>query len=178
MLPSDRWPATCIAHERREPGRVYVGPDWRDSCGHRYCPDRGDVDKLAKVTTMPSATKLKTLRAALDERKVTTESELANLRSELRVLGGDSEDERGSLGNHLADDGSNVQEQERILRVEGDLQMMLGQINEAFERMDDGTFGTCARCGKPINEERLEYLPFVAYCIDCQTIIERQNGGG
>ncbi len=127
---------------------------------------------------MPSATKLKTLRLALTERKATTEAELANLRSELRALSGDSEDERGSLGNHLADDGSNVQEQERILRVEGDLRMMLGQINEAFERMDAGTYGACARCGKPIDEERLEYLPFVAYDIDCQIIIERQTGGG
>jgi DnaK suppressor protein len=126
---------------------------------------------------MIAENKLKSLRAALDERKATTEAELANLREELRDLGGDSDDENGSVGNHLADDGSNVQEQERILRVEADLQGILGQINEAFERMDEGTYGTCARCGKEIAEERLEYLPFVSYCITCQAEIERQNGG-
>ncbi len=117
------------------------------------------------------------LRAALIERKATTETDLENLARELRELGVDSSEERGSLGNHLADDGSNMQEQERILRVDGDLRAMLGQIDEAFQRMDDGTFGTCARCGEPIGQERLEYLPFVAYCIDCQTIVERENGG-
>ena len=126
---------------------------------------------------MVAARKLKSLRAALDERKATTESELANLREELRDLGGDSDDENGSVGNHLADDGSNVQEQERILRVEADLKSILGQINDAFGRMDEGTYGICARCGKPIAPERLEYLPFVAYCIDCQAIVERQVGG-
>ncbi len=126
---------------------------------------------------MIAAKKLKSLRTGLDERKATTETELANLREELRELGGDSDDENGSVGNHLADDGSNVQEQERILRVESDLQGILMQINEAYERMDEGTYGTCARCGNPIAEERLEYLPFVAYCIECQSIIERQNGG-
>jgi DnaK suppressor protein len=128
-------------------------------------------------TKMIAAKKVKTLRAALDERKATTEAELANLQEELRALGGDSDDENGSVGNHLADDGSNVQEQERILRVEADLQGVLTQINEAYGRMDDGSYGTCARCGNPIAEERLEYLPFVAYCIECQTILERQNGG-
>jgi len=117
------------------------------------------------------------LRAALIERKATTETDLENLARELRELGVDSSEERGSLGNHLADDGSNMQEQERILRVDGDLRAMLGQIDEAFQRMDDGTFGTCARCGEPIGQERLEYLPFVAYCIDCQAIVERENGG-
>jgi RNA polymerase-binding transcription factor DksA len=126
---------------------------------------------------MIAAKKLKSLRSSLDERKATTETELANLREELRALGGDSDDENGSVGNHLADDGSNVQEQERILRVEADLQSIFGQINDAYERMDEGTYGICARCGKEIAEERLEYLPFVAYCIDCQSIIERENGG-
>jgi len=117
------------------------------------------------------------LRAALIERKATTETDLENLARELRELGVDSSEERGSLGNHLADDGSNMQEQERILRVDGDLRAMLGQIDEAFQRMDDGTFGTCARCVEPIGQERLEYLSFVAYCIDCQAIVERENGG-
>ena len=125
---------------------------------------------------MIAATKLSSLRAALDERKATTETELANLHEELRALGGDSDDENGSVGNHLADDGSYVQEQDRILRVEADLTSILNQINDAFDRIDNGTYGVCARCEKPIAEERLEYLPFVAYCIDCQAFLERQNG--
>ncbi len=127
---------------------------------------------------MSTTIDLEPLRAALTDRKAATEADLENLARELRELGGDNGDEGGSLGNHLADDGSNVQEQERIIRVDGDLRAMLVQIDDAFERMDAGTYGTCARCGKPIAAERLEYVPFVAYCIDCQAIVERQNGGG
>ncbi len=126
---------------------------------------------------MSTPTTTDAFRATLTERKATVERELANLEHEMRQLGGDNEDERGSLGNHLADDGSNMQEQERILKVEGDLRAVLDQVNEAFVRLEDGTFGICQRCQKPIGAERLEYVPFVRYCIDCQGIVERENGG-
>ena len=33
----------------------------------------------------------------------------------------------------------------------------------------------CQRCGKPIGEERLEAFPYVAYCIECQSLIEREQ---
>jgi RNA polymerase-binding transcription factor DksA len=33
----------------------------------------------------------------------------------------------------------------------------------------------CQRCGKPIGEERLEAFPYVAYCIECQSLVERDQ---
>jgi DnaK suppressor protein len=119
----------------------------------------------------------KQFEKALLERRETVEAELSNLNEELRLLGGEQDNEASSLGNHMADDGSNVQEQERILRVSSDLGSVLEQVNQALERIGDGTYGTCVRCEKPINRERLEFLPYAAYCIDCQSVIERQNGG-
>ena len=41
--------------------------------------------------------------------------------------------------------------------------------------MANGAYGICQRCGKPINEERLEAFPYVAFCIDCQSLLERQQ---
>ncbi len=116
----------------------------------------------------------KQFRTALQERRETIETELGQLDEELRLLGGDQEIESGSLGNHMAEDGSSMQEQERILRVSGDLRSVLDQVNEALGRIDNGTFGTCVRCGKPINPERIEAFPYVAHCIECQTLLERQ----
>lgn len=94
---------------------------------------------------------------------------------EIKDLGIDQGLEGGSLGNHLAEDGSNVTESERLGTISDDFRDMLGQVNAALERIDEGTFGACQRCGKPINEERLEAFPYVPFCIECQQILEREN---
>jgi RNA polymerase-binding transcription factor DksA len=41
--------------------------------------------------------------------------------------------------------------------------------------MDQGQYGICQRCGKPINPERLEAFPYVTFCIDCQSLLERER---
>ncbi|HEY7034119.1 MAG TPA: TraR/DksA C4-type zinc finger protein [Thermomicrobiales bacterium] len=102
-------------------------------------------------------------------------ADLERLGQEMLWLGTDQEDERGSLGNHLADDGSNVMEQERISTMTEDLRDVLRQIDGALHRLDNGRYGTCQRCGKPINEDRLEAFPYVEFCIECQSFLERQR---
>jgi RNA polymerase-binding transcription factor DksA len=44
----------------------------------------------------------------------------------------------------------------------------LRDINEALHRMDDGTYGQCTTCGVQLRLERLEVLPQVALCMECQ----------
>lgn len=116
-----------------------------------------------------------TLRKRLEERRAEIESDMSYMAAEMRSIGVDQDEENGSLGNHIADDGSNVAEAERIVTVSEDLQQILAQVNAALERMSDGTYGTCQRCERPIGEERLEAFPYVAYCIECQSIIEREQ---
>jgi RNA polymerase-binding transcription factor DksA len=119
--------------------------------------------------------KLEAAGTALTTRRDEVLTELERLGQEMQWLGTDQEDERGSLGNHLADDGSNVMEQERIGTVTEDLRDVLRQIDGALSRIENGTYGICRRCGKPINEERLEALPYVEFDIECQSILERQR---
>ena len=45
----------------------------------------------------------------------------------------------------------------------------LKQIDDALERMDEGTYGICESCGLEIAEERLDAMPFTRLCRDCQT---------
>ena len=115
------------------------------------------------------------LRKRLEERRAEIESDMSYMAAEMRSIGVDQDEENGSLGNHIADDGSNVAEAERIVTVSEDLQQILAQVNAALERVSDGTYGTCQRCERPIGEERLEAFPYVAYCIECQSIIEREQ---
>ena len=44
---------------------------------------------------------------------------------------------------------------------------ILHSIDEALKRLDDGTYGTCDSCGKPISEGRLEARPYAVFCIEC-----------
>ncbi len=41
------------------------------------------------------------------------------------------------------------------------------QIKSALKRMELGTYGDCTNCGNPINEARLDALPYAATCIEC-----------
>ena len=50
----------------------------------------------------------------------------------------------------------------------------LKQIDDALERLDDGTYGVCESCGLEIAEERLEAMPFSRLCRDCQQDQERE----
>jgi RNA polymerase-binding protein DksA len=42
------------------------------------------------------------------------------------------------------------------------------QIDAALEKIEQGNYGVCELCDRPISEERLEVLPFAALCVDCQ----------
>ena len=53
---------------------------------------------------------------------------------------------------------------------------MVADIDQALLRMDEGSYGVCARCGKEIPERRLEALPTARYDAECQALIEQGTG--
>ena len=56
----------------------------------------------------------------------------------------------------------------RQMSVLDRLQEQLLDVNRALDRIEEGTYGICTNCGKPIQPERLEALPWAELCIDCQ----------
>lgn len=66
-----------------------------------------------------------------------------------------------------------VFEQQRDLALRDRSTHQLELVDAALERLDDGSFGTCLRCGKPIAPARLEALPWAAHCIECQANVDR-----
>jgi RNA polymerase-binding transcription factor DksA len=48
------------------------------------------------------------------------------------------------------------------------IERVLKEIDEAFARVEAGTYGACLGCGKPVPGERLEILPYTRYCVACQ----------
>jgi len=68
-----------------------------------------------------------------------------------------------------------VFEQQRDLALRDRASQQLELVDAALARLDDGTFGTCLRCGRPIAPARLEALPWAAHCIECQAIVDRER---
>ena len=53
---------------------------------------------------------------------------------------------------------------------------VVADIDQALLRIKEGSYGSCARCGKPIDERRLEAVPTARYDAQCQSLIESANG--
>lgn len=53
---------------------------------------------------------------------------------------------------------------------------VLAQVRDALQRIDAGTFGTCAVDGEPIDPKRLEAAPWVPYCLKHQELLEAGAG--
>jgi DnaK suppressor protein len=63
---------------------------------------------------------------------------------------------------------SQVFAQQRDLALRDRNQQHLELVEAALARLDAGTYGVCASCGRPVAPERLEAIPWAAFCIDCQ----------
>jgi RNA polymerase-binding protein DksA len=85
----------------------------------------------------------------------------------------ETEEMLGGSDNHLGDAAAGTLDREIDYTLEEHSEQVLAQIDTALRRIDDGKFGTCANCGNPIAEERLEARPWASLCIDCQREAER-----
>lgn len=66
---------------------------------------------------------------------------------------------------HLADDAPEQLDADiNVIETE---RGMLEEIQAALHRIDEGTFGRCVNCGKPIPSERLQAIPYTPYCVPC-----------
>jgi DnaK suppressor protein len=76
------------------------------------------------------------------------------------------------VGDDL-DLATQADEKEMLFELTDNEQVILEKINEALERIVQGTYGKCTVCGKPINQRRLKSLPWARYCVKCQQKLER-----
>jgi DnaK suppressor protein len=81
-----------------------------------------------------------------------------------QVVGG----EHAGYGNHMADDASEIFEQEKNLALQKNLQELLAKVERALRKYDQGTYGLCETCGEVIDPARLEALPYATQCLPCK----------
>ena len=100
----------------------------------------------------------------MESQRFRLEEELLAAREELARLEEKAQDrEEVSLGEG---DPLLVQQQLNLALVR-DAESRVEQIEHALERLEAGTYRTCESCGRPIDEARLEALPYTTLCIEC-----------
>ena len=102
----------------------------------------------------------------LDERRRAQEA-LDHLEQE---NAGSMEDETQEIpsDNHPGDVATETFDRELDYTLEENVEKVLGAIDAALRRIEDGTYGICADRGEQIDPERLEALPWTTQCIDCK----------
>ncbi|HHY70921.1 MAG TPA: conjugal transfer protein TraR [Thermoanaerobacterales bacterium] len=81
--------------------------------------------------------------------------------------------ELSGYDNHPADLGAETFERAKDLGLKGNAKVMLMKVNHALDRINNGTYGICERCGEIIEVERLKALPYTTFCVDCKTSEEK-----
>lgn len=105
-------------------------------------------------------------RLLQEERQV--KDELAHLR-ELMLDEVDIDPDEGD---------AEITEREKNAALIGVLENRLQDIQMALRSIEKGSYGTCARCGKPIEPGRLEVKPDATLCVSCQSEVERLSRRG
>jgi RNA polymerase-binding transcription factor DksA len=117
---------------------------------------------LARQRLAEERERLAGVRSSFDDEHLADQSE------------SESTGELSSYDQHQADMGTETFEREKDLSILEQVEAELADVTHALDRLDDGTYGICEACGKPIGEERLEAVPAARFCLEDQARAERE----
>jgi DnaK suppressor protein len=118
----------------------------------------------------------------MDDVREQLQAELAAAGARLRELGiasGDEGQAPGADSPAASDIGdvAQISEQRELEFVTRErLAERIERLTAALQRLDDGNYGVCERCGRRISAARLRAIPDAALCRDCQEDVERTAG--
>jgi len=108
-------------------------------------------------------------RDALLEERQRVEHALTTLREEHPgSLDDEVEEVAATAESHLADTASATLGREIDYTLGDNAEQVISEIDAALQRIEDGTYGVCASCGREIPSARLEANPWASLCIDCK----------
>jgi RNA polymerase-binding transcription factor len=86
----------------------------------------------------------------------------------------ESYSELSAYDQHPADMGSETFERTKDLSILEQVETELEDVERAFRHLENGTYGICEACGKPIEAARLEAIPTARFCLTDQARAERE----
>jgi DnaK suppressor protein len=162
---------TAKASGTNRPGRV-------KGTAQRLTPEGfgpGSPGSASRVETFLTREEVQQFRHMLLEKRAEILGDVSTLHNE--ALDKDRRDAAGDLSSmpiHMADLGSDNYELEFTLGlIEGE-RVILREIDEALERIRQGTYGVCLATGKPIGKARLKAKPWAKYCYE-YTLAQEQG---
>jgi DnaK suppressor protein len=115
--------------------------------------------KKGAPTTVDTATARKRLEVMLED-----------LDRSIAILTGESPEPGGSAyDQHPADAGTSLSDADRSEAALQAMERQRSVVLAALQRLDEGRYGQCVGCGKPVPEGRLEARPDAARCVACQS---------
>ena len=117
---------------------------------------------------------LKQFREALLAERAKFAGEIRSITREASKSPREASGDLSAYPMHMADMSSDTYERELSMNLASTEQEVLYHIDDALKRLDDGTFGVCQQCAKPISMSRLKAVPYGPLCIACQRSQEQK----
>jgi len=114
------------------------------------------------------------LRSRLEGMQKRLNEELEQLKATVRPA---DERREGSPFGKREEEATESFELEKRLTLEKRIREQLAEVKHTLQKFEDGTYGKCDNCGKPIDPARLEALPQASLCLNCKTL-QTKNAKG
>ncbi len=115
------------------------------------------------------------LRIRLEEERTQLDTQLPSIVEDSFAIAQSELAGDVGLDDESTDAGTATSEREKDLSIENNVRDLLQKIDRALKRMDDGSYGVCQQCTKPITMSRLKAVPYASHCIACQRAKEQKN---
>ena len=120
------------------------------------------ASKASKNATDSRSQRYEELRTILEDRRREIQSEVQSRMKDVRADAG-----LAGVVDDVETSESDIQDEIEFALIQMKAET-LHRINEALERLEEGTYGRCFECGEEIEPRRLRALPFAVRCKDCE----------
>lgn len=128
---------------------------------------KAQIKKAAKRAF--SKNDLKKFKQLLIKQREKVVDEIENItKNTLKTSQRDASGDLSGYTLHMADVATDHYDREFSLGIASAEQRSIYEIDEALKRIEDGSYGLCLTCERPISKKRLTAVPHTKYCVDCQ----------
>ena len=131
-----------------------------------------DTKSASAAKRSRSAAETKKIQTALVERRDELQAEYDTTIAEITEL--QRERLTDSAGDDQADTGTKTLEREQEITLDNNLLERINQVERAIDRLGEGNYGWCEKCGNAIPVERLAAFPSATLCVHCKQLEERR----
>ncbi|MEI7999148.1 MAG: TraR/DksA family transcriptional regulator [Candidatus Omnitrophota bacterium] len=134
-------------------------------------PPKNKIKKIAKINP-----KFEVYKKLLLKTKDQISGDIRNLSNDNTGSDNDRGGDVSGHALHMADVATDMYDREFAMGLAATDRELLTRVNQAMIRIENGTYGVCSECNKPIAATRLKALPHAQTCLKCQEKIETRRG--